>query len=175
MRQRPLPILLLCTLLVLGLLWAGFHPLKSSAAYPHLPPRPTVVPTPVPTATAAPSGPRGARIRLTANPHLGTIWSVVQWQGGDGVWHDVEGWRGEVNRGVVGTPQRFRHRPLPLGDRSASRRSSARRQPLLLSALRSGWGSQRDHSIAIALHPAREDADIRSICVLSCWMELYDI
>ncbi len=101
MRQRPLPILLLCTLLVLGLLWAGFHPLKSSAAYPHLPPRPTVVPTPVPTATAAPSGPRGARIRLTANPHLGTIWSVVQWQGGDGVWHDVEGWRGEAHRGVV--------------------------------------------------------------------------
>lgn len=110
-RQRLLPIsLLLPALLVIGLLCTGFRPGKSSAAHAQLPPRPTVVPTPIPTATAALVAPRGVRIRLTANPHLSNVWSVVQWQGGDGVWHDVGGWRGETNRGVVSwwaTPKDF--------------------------------------------------------------------
>ena len=28
-------------------------------------------------------------------------WTVVQWQGADGVWHDVEGWQGHVRNGWI--------------------------------------------------------------------------
>ena len=37
--------------------------------------------------------PLGAYITLSAS--AGT-WTVVQWQGNDGRWHDVEGWRGTL-------------------------------------------------------------------------------
>ncbi len=28
-------------------------------------------------------------------------WTVVQWQGGTGHWHDVEGWRGQAQNGTI--------------------------------------------------------------------------
>lgn len=56
-----------------------------------LPPRPTLTPT----------TPPWARIVLQAGPAYNGAWSVVQWQGGDGVWHDVEGWRSPVHAGEV--------------------------------------------------------------------------
>ncbi len=46
-----------------------------------------------------PAPPDGARILLLAPPHREGAWSVVQWQDGDGRWHDVEGWRGEIQGG----------------------------------------------------------------------------
>lgn len=80
-----------------------------------LPPRPTVQPTatPVPP-TAVPVPPiatpvpptevpvpstSSASIQLWPEPALPGLWTVVQWQGGDGKWHDVEGWIGGLNRG----------------------------------------------------------------------------
>ncbi len=47
--------------------------------------------------TPAPEG--GARILLLAGPGYEGLWSVVQWQDGAGAWHDVEGWRGQVEGG----------------------------------------------------------------------------
>ncbi|HRJ41491.1 MAG: hypothetical protein KJZ86_19710 [Caldilineaceae bacterium] len=51
---------------------------------------------------AAPSLPDNrARILLQAGYAYEGKWSVVQWQGGDGIWHDVEGWRGQIVGGQV--------------------------------------------------------------------------
>lgn len=38
-----------------------------------------------------------ASIRLTTEPLQSWVWTVVQWQGGDGRWHDVQGWQGSFN------------------------------------------------------------------------------
>lgn len=57
-----------------------------------MPPRPpTATPRAHPTAT-----PVGAAIILQVQPASAAtgLWSIVQWQGSDGAWHDVEGWRG---------------------------------------------------------------------------------
>jgi len=67
-----------------------YLPAVSSAA-PALPPRPTLIPTPE----------NRARILLDTGAVYENAWTVVQWQGGDGVWHDVEGWQGHVRNGQV--------------------------------------------------------------------------
>jgi hypothetical protein len=57
-----------------------------------MPSRPaTATPRPRPT-----TAPEGAAIILQVQPTEAApqLWTVVQWQGGDGAWHDVEGWRG---------------------------------------------------------------------------------
>lgn len=65
-----------------------------------LPPRPTLTPTATPpTPTPQPTTRRQkARIQLVAPAYTGA-WSVVQWQGADGTWHDVEGWQGTIDEG----------------------------------------------------------------------------
>ncbi len=82
------------------------------AAQAALPPRPTLTPTPTTASSASPlpsvtprpttaALPRLARIELQA-PNFDGAWSVVQWQGEDGLWHDVAGWRGTINEGLRG-------------------------------------------------------------------------
>lgn len=73
-----------------------------------LPPRPTPAITPTHTLTPTPS-PRTPRptpsplrlshIRLVVTPAQDGLWSVVEWQGGDGTWHVVDGWQGTVEAG----------------------------------------------------------------------------
>jgi hypothetical protein len=80
--------------------------LRMPAPVAALPPRPT--PAITPTATLTPS-PRPSRpqpaplrlshIRLTVTPAQGGLWTVVEWQGGDGAWHVVEGWQGTMQGG----------------------------------------------------------------------------
>ncbi len=43
------------------------------------------------------SQPPGAYIELVAPDHPGA-WSTVQWQDAAGRWHEVEGWRGHLDR-----------------------------------------------------------------------------
>ncbi len=59
-----------------------------------LTPRPTLIPLPTETPiVVAPVVKDGAYIELhIANEQ--TKWTVVQWQDGLGVWHDVDGWQG---------------------------------------------------------------------------------
>jgi hypothetical protein len=39
---------------------------------------------------------RGGAIELHVEPFEPGMWAVVQWQDGLGDWHDVDGWRGEL-------------------------------------------------------------------------------
>ncbi len=39
----------------------------------------------------------GAYIELQSGASQGKGWAVVQWQDSAGTWHDVEGWRGEMD------------------------------------------------------------------------------
>jgi len=64
---------------------------------PRLPVPPTATPVP-PTATPPPPT-SPASIQLWPQPALPDLWTVVQWLGGDGEWHDIEGWSGGLNRG----------------------------------------------------------------------------
>jgi hypothetical protein len=73
-----------------------------------LPPRPTpaITPTATPTRTSPPRAPkqtsvheRLSHIRLVVTPAQDGLWSVVEWQGVDGVWHIVEGWQGAIEGG----------------------------------------------------------------------------
>lgn len=66
--------------------------LLASATPADLPPRPT----PTPEATKEEKKPKGAFIQLQAGVETAGAWSMIQWQGTDGVWHDVDGWRGHV-------------------------------------------------------------------------------
>ena len=43
----------------------------------------------------------GAYIELRVQPDLGGLWTVVQWQDGMGRWHDVDGWRTQVEADQV--------------------------------------------------------------------------
>lgn len=73
-----------------------------------LPPRPTPEPTPTtPTTETSKAGESVASIALYATfpstwpwyqLHGQQLLTVVQWQDEDGVWHDVEGWRGGFHR-----------------------------------------------------------------------------
>ena len=69
-----------------------------------LPPRPTPAVTPTPTPTPRPRSPQPepeplSHIRLAVTPAQSGLWTVVEWQGGDGVWHEVAGWQGSVTAG----------------------------------------------------------------------------
>jgi len=64
--------------------------LLTSAAPDSLPPRPT------PPATEEQKVPQGAFLQLQAGMETAGAWSMIQWQGTDGVWYDVDGWRGQV-------------------------------------------------------------------------------
>ncbi len=53
--------------------------------------------------SAPPSGPGkvGAGIELWVSGAVGPVSAVVQWQDGLGTWHDIDGWRGEVEDDTV--------------------------------------------------------------------------
>jgi len=81
---------------ILGLMiLAIFLPGTANAT---LPPRPVLMPTPE---TRTSKSENWSRIVLEAGIAHEDAWTVVQWQGGDGVWHDVEGWRGQLVNGQV--------------------------------------------------------------------------
>ena len=92
-------IVLVLLLLAGATLWGSVAP---AAAAPDLPPRPTLTPTPdlSPQPTLTPMPENLARIVLAATAYE-QGWTVVQWQGGDGAWHDVNEWREQVAAGQV--------------------------------------------------------------------------
>ncbi len=78
----------------------------AAAPPPPLPPIPTPTSTPAPQPASAPA--TGGFIELyiqfpstwrwdEASSHWQTLWTGVQWQGADGVWHDVIGWQGTLD------------------------------------------------------------------------------
>lgn len=62
---------------------------------PGLPERPVV---PQPPNPAKETEVFDARIILHTNRWDKSLWAVIQWQGTDGTWHDVSGWRGQFNQ-----------------------------------------------------------------------------
>ena len=66
-------------------------------AHADLPPRPTL--PPVEEDEDEPTRPLVAPLILSTDPNRSDLWSVVQWQGAAGNWHDVAGWRGVVDKG----------------------------------------------------------------------------
>jgi hypothetical protein len=110
-------IVVICALL----LTSGFTspswlpPIGTLTPYPTNQATPVYTVTPVPTAAPVPSATpspaarplvQGAAIELRAifpaawpweMAHWKTLWTVVQWQDEKGHWHDVQGWRGELN------------------------------------------------------------------------------
>lgn len=84
---------------------AGFS-LRMAAPVAALPPRPTPAITPIATLTPSPQPSRSqpaplllSHIRLTVTPAQDGLWTIVEWQGGDGAWHVVEGWQGATRAG----------------------------------------------------------------------------
>ena len=76
------------------LLAAVWLPSATHAAPAALPPRPTTQPpSPMPIPAKLPAG---AYIALRVPSASEGLWTVVQWQGAFGDWHDVEGWRGSL-------------------------------------------------------------------------------
>lgn len=45
--------------------------------------------------------PVGAMIELQVWPIKSTLWTVVQWQDDTGQWHDVAGWQGHLDSGII--------------------------------------------------------------------------
>jgi hypothetical protein len=94
---------LISTVAILALLVAAFLLLPVQTVR-SLPPRPALPTKPPPEAT-------GSAIELHAQfssawPWNETdwqdLWTIVQWQGTDGVWHNVEGWQGTFDLVKVG-------------------------------------------------------------------------
>jgi len=94
-------------LLVLTLVWILWMPAPAEAMPPR-PPRPTAPPTITPPSPD--TTPQRTLIVLSlaltageSQTHWQELWTVVQWQDGQGDWHDVTGWRGGLDefwRGV---------------------------------------------------------------------------
>jgi len=106
----------ICILLVGVLLPLTAQALSSAAPPPPPPPPPpTSTPTPIPLPVAAkPAQVEGAAIELRVQPADETVWqtyfwqdlwTVVQWQK-QGVWYDVTGWQGTLDKVVDGTGQK---------------------------------------------------------------------
>lgn len=91
--------LVIAGILLILLAWSSLP----SQAGDELPPRAT--PTPVSAASAARSDddkddkPIGAYLGLNMPGAPDGVWTVVQWQDSTDGWHDVEGWRGTLDRG----------------------------------------------------------------------------
>lgn len=96
--SRFLPFSLATVALIALFSLFAFGPTLVQAA-PDLPPRPTLTPTATATATPIPAS--LARILLVAGSAYEGAWTVVQWQDELGMWHDVEGWQGQVNNGWI--------------------------------------------------------------------------
>ena len=94
--QRRLAVSLSAGLAVLFLL-ASLLMSSGRTAAAEPPPRTPVSATQ--TAQAANAAPGVAAIMLRAPGAPSTAWTVVQWQDGLGGWHDVDGWRGDLDAG----------------------------------------------------------------------------
>ncbi|MBN1935845.1 MAG: hypothetical protein JW934_14340 [Anaerolineae bacterium] len=70
--------------------------LLSAPVVAELPIRPDDTPTPKPTREL-----RGGAIELSVTGAAEPVYAIVQWQDGLGGWHDVDGWRGEVENNRV--------------------------------------------------------------------------
>lgn len=95
-KQWRFQILRLLLLSLLLGLWSGGAILPATPAYADLPPRPTLPPE---EDEDEPARPLVAPLILSTDPSRSDLWSVVQWQGAAGTWHDVAGWRGSVVKG----------------------------------------------------------------------------
>jgi hypothetical protein len=100
---RFLAITLTCILLIAALLPVAAQASSSML----LPPPPPPPPEPM-----AKSAPASGSITLQAqfpstwpwgSVHWQEVWTVVQWQDSWGDWHDVEGWRGELDEVAIGS------------------------------------------------------------------------
>lgn len=106
--MRKLYLKLSFVLFIGGLLFVGMLPIWVQAAPPPLPTRPipTDTPTPTPTPTTPPTAtltpiPEAAQsssivleAQSTASLEWNRLWTMVEWQDGDGAWQLVEGWQG---------------------------------------------------------------------------------
>lgn len=112
MAHRMTPIVLVLSLLLcLGLalalslpaghVQAGPQPALQSTGRPTLTPPPRLTATAAPTSTSTPAPrPKGGAIWLHCEgrePGDPPLQAVVQWLDGLGNWHDVEGWKGQVD------------------------------------------------------------------------------
>lgn len=91
--------LLLCSGMLATGLWVATP--SPSAAQVGLPPRPTAVAaTPEASPQPAPASQPSENVAhiqlLVANARAG-VYTVVQWEGPVGAWHDVEGWQHELD------------------------------------------------------------------------------
>lgn len=81
------------------LLFLSIMLLPAATALAELPPRPEPV-----TVSDVETIIVGAEIQLVVPEEYAGAYTVVQWQDGLGDWHDVEGWRGELdNNGLTKT------------------------------------------------------------------------
>jgi hypothetical protein len=88
---KKVPVFVFIVGLTLVLLLSGF-------ANGDLPPRPTPMPTAVPTETAVSPVTGGfIQLQVTTAADKAGLWTVVQWQDGNKDWHTVEGWQGTFN------------------------------------------------------------------------------
>lgn len=82
--------------ILFGLIW----PPVLTQAGPTLPPRePPPNDSPDENDDDGGNAPLVATIELQVQPAQAGLWTVVQWQDSDGNWHDVEGWRGNLEAG----------------------------------------------------------------------------
>lgn len=63
----------------------------------NLPPRPTPNATPILPTAVADAPVTGALIRLQLSEPLPGAWTVVEWQNQQGLWFEVDGWRGHLD------------------------------------------------------------------------------
>ena len=102
--RRSLRILWMALPVIAALILLALPATIGAAGVADLPPRqPTATPAPTVAPTSAPTAPdkgiAGAHIDLTAPDAPPWAWAVVQWQDGNGAWHDVDGWRARLSDG----------------------------------------------------------------------------
>lgn len=86
------------TLLFVASLWLtpGGDVLSAPPPLPTaIPPTSESTPDPTPETPASISG--GMMMILRVKPVDAQLWTVVQWQDGEGKWHTVDGWRGNLD------------------------------------------------------------------------------
>lgn len=74
-------------------------PLVTPATATLIPSTPLPSPTPSPTPSPVPQSVSISHILLSVEGAEMRLWTEVQWQGTDGQWHLVEGWRGWLDSG----------------------------------------------------------------------------
>ncbi|MEM7030556.1 MAG: hypothetical protein AAF629_13380 [Chloroflexota bacterium] len=93
-KSKLISIIFISTILISSLVQLNLNT-PAVQAGPSLPSRPTLTPTPSNVDHAGDNNetPPGAYIELTSTTSSLGAQTIVQWQGSDGNWHNVEGWR----------------------------------------------------------------------------------